>query len=280
MDPETTYRFEPIAATTDAREREAGLLRTVFPRAPQFDARFLRWEYDSNPSGDVVGYDAYAGHNLCAHYAAQPLDAMLFGSATRGVLSFNTATHPSHQGRGLFTALALRTYERAAALGYEFVIGVANDQSTPGFVSKLGFQLVSPLSVVVGFGAPAESEGIVDYARIWSDRSRSWRLQNPAHSYHVVRGRLVCSTGVPLLKVLLSSSPWEKHADAIAFSVSHPATMWIGLRPNLRWRGVAFPLPGPLRPSPLNLIFLDLTGRGRKLDPQHVAFDALDFDAY
>jgi hypothetical protein len=31
---------------------------------------------------------------------------------------------------------------------------------------------------------------------------------------------------------------------------------------------------------PLNLIFLDLTGRGRRLDPERVKFDALDFDAY
>ena len=279
MDLDHAYRFEPIDTAPGLREREAALLRTVFPRAKRYGVHYLRWEYDANPCGDVVGFDAYAGNDLCAHYAAQPLDAALFGKTTRGILSFNTATHPGHQGRGLFTELARRTYARAASLGYEFVIGVANAQSTPGFISKLGFQLVSPLRVIIGFGAP-QSDAPTDYARIWNERSRSWRLQNPVRSYHMARGRIACSSGIPLLKVLLSSSAWDNEGTSTAFCMTHPATMWIGLAPALRWRGLGLPLPALLRPSPLHLIFLDLTGQGRRLDPARVTFDAIDFDAY
>ena len=55
--------------------------------------------------------------------------------------------------------------------------------------------------------------------------------------------------------------------------------IWIGLDPAMRWGGAAYlNIPLRFRPSPLNLIFKDLTGQGRVLDPARMRFDAMDFD--
>ena len=41
-----------------------------------------------------------------------------------------------------------------------------------------------------------------------------------------------------------------------------------------------FNLPKKLRPSPLNLVFRDLTGENRYLKKEDVELSVLDFDAY
>ena len=282
MGAATAYGFEEISSDIGVRQAEVELMHAAFPHATKYSYEYLRWEYDSNPFGSVVGFDAYLSNTLSAHYATQPMEARLFGAKAKGLLSFNTATHPDHQGHGLFTHLARRTYERAASLGYEFVVGVANQQSTPGFLSKLGFQLVAPLHVSVGFGEPSDQRGSdAEFERLWTVESRKWRSANPARSYYNIHGRIACSGDIPGAKVLLSSTDWSDCGiHSKSFEWTHPMTVWLGLPAPLRWMGRALPLPTALRPSPLNLIFLDLTSKSRTLDPARVCFNAIDFDAY
>jgi hypothetical protein len=59
----------------------------------------------------------------------------------------------------------------------------------------------------------------------------------------------------------------------------NPLRLWLGIEPGMRV-GPYLRLPASLRPAPQNLIFLDLTERGRTLDPRRVRFQAIDFDAY
>ena len=240
----------------------------------------LRWQYAENPDGEVVGFDAFADEEHAAHYVALPLRAELFGRPARGLLSLNTATHPAHQGRGLFTRLARATYARGRELGYEFVIGVANANSTPGLTKKLGFQLVRQLDVRVGVGRPRHARcDAPQFRRTWGDDSLRWRLANPAATYASRGGALWADPRIPGMNIYLGDAP-ERGPTISGALARRPLTGWIGVAPALRWRGLALPVPRRLRPSPLNLIFLDLTGAGRALDPSRVFFQALDFDAY
>jgi hypothetical protein len=60
-----------------------------------------------------------------------------------------------------------------------------------------------------------------------------------------------------------------------------PGRLWIGLDANRDWsRSAYLDLPLRLRPSPLALVFTDLTGRGRKLEARQVHVDAIDLDAF
>ena len=102
---------------TEARADESSIQKYIelfaacFPGASHYKAEYLRWLYRANPAGAVVGFDAWDGEILAAHYACVPARMLIGGRACRALLSLNTATHPSYQGKGLFTKLAAATYE-------------------------------------------------------------------------------------------------------------------------------------------------------------------------
>ena len=81
---------------------------------------------------------------------SQPVRCMIHGEEQLGLLSLNTATHPDHRYKKLFTRLASRTYEAAAKEGFKFVFGVANEKSIVGLVRYLEFQRVGQIDVEVG----------------------------------------------------------------------------------------------------------------------------------
>jgi len=64
-------------------------------------------------------------------------------SAYRAV---DTATHPDHQGKGIFKKLTLKAIEIAKAEEGDFVFNTPNNQSKPGYL-KMGWQTVSKLNV-------------------------------------------------------------------------------------------------------------------------------------
>ncbi len=269
------------------------LLLSAFGEIQHLDPPYLDWCYRQNPAGVAVGRNAWDGGRLAAHYVTVPLRAHVFGRQSRGVLSLHTATHPDYRGQGMFTRLAEATYADAAAQGYEFVVGVANASSTPGFVTKLGFQLVRPLDVRIGLGAPAPTGPLVDaeLERVWSPDELAWRLRCPAREYR----RVATAGGVMVyapthqfgIWVELAARPVDECDRGGALDtlqplgVRNPIRLWMGLDPSRDWAGRPWlPLPEFARPSPLNLIYRDLADPGRTLDPDRVRFAAIDFDAY
>lgn len=74
-----------------------------------------------------------------AYYGIFICDVLIGGSVYVAGQSGDTMTHPDHQGKGLFTLLAQRTYERAKKVGVSFVFGIPNGNSYPGFKRKLGW---------------------------------------------------------------------------------------------------------------------------------------------
>lgn len=274
------YRLERVAVDDVALDRSARMLRETYG-LEQFTTALLRWQYAGNPSGTVLGYEAFAGTEVAAHYVTQPLVASVEGARERGLLSMNTATHPQHQGAGLFTRLATRTYETAAGEGYGFVVGVANANSTPGFVRRLGFQLVTPLDARIAIGPPPFPLQTAAFERMWDDESVRWRVSRPGGRYKVRRDTLVVPTNRPLISAALARAPFVERLPQQASSIGfRPLELWIGLEPHGAAPHRSLRIPDRLRPSPLNLIFLDLTTKRRRLDPTNVRFRALDFDAY
>jgi GNAT superfamily N-acetyltransferase len=279
------YDFRPIETGSGALSECAALLRAVL--SPSLDHRYLSWLYAENPAGTAVGYNAFQSGTLAAHYATIPLVAHVNGRIEKGLLSLNTATHPDHQGRGLFPTIAAKTYERAAELGFGFVIGVANARSTRGFVEKLGFQLVAPLDVRVGVGAfeSTAEDAARSYAPVWSEAAIAWRLRRPGARYFAgPRRGSTCDAFANIAKfgilAHLGRVPAMIAADLPRAAVWNPLRMQIGLDRAARRKGFSVRVPDRLKPSPLNLIFHDVSGAGRSLDAEHVRWSLLDFDAY
>jgi GNAT superfamily N-acetyltransferase len=262
----------------------SSLLNTTFG-TQKFTPEALAWRYRDNPAGTVVGADAWDGERLAAHYVACPLEARIDGEVVRGLLSLNTATHPDYQGRGLFTQLAERAYEQGAQAGHGFVIGVANAQSTPGFLRKLAFQDVGRLHAGVLAGLPNRfSTASVQYQGEWRADLLAWRLANPEGRYTVARrGGLTCvwaKTHLPLVQCG-AFIPYSGELAAVA-QAPLAATLFLGLEPRMSLGRQGFlPIPRRLRPSPLNLIWRPLSEAAPKaLKPDAVALNFLDFDAY
>lgn len=280
---ELSYR--PVSPAQTGRYE--ALFRACFPGARHFSADYLRWLYADNPDGEVVGFDAWDGETLAAHYVCVPARARIEGELCPVLLSLNTATAPAYQGRGLFTRLAGLTYEQARGQGFRAVYGVANANSTPGFVRKLEFALVSPLAARVGIGHPcreawSELRERAGFSREWSPEALAWRLRNPsapvlARAQGAGQGLFLADTPWPLLR---ACAPGPAVAG-LARVGSAPLRVFIGLLPaGTHYAPTYLDIPGFLRPSPLNLIYRDLHEPDFRLDPERVLISFLDFDAF
>jgi hypothetical protein len=226
-----------------------------------------------------------------------PARAWVEGKEVRVLLSLNTATHPDYQGKGLFTRLAAMTYEAGAQAGFDGCYGVANANSTPGFVRKLGFQLVRPLEARVGMGslrhAPKPAAASLSFERSWSPEALAWRCANPHNRVHRKHsGRRLQFHAAALNHIPAYA---ELEAEAVHGGAVHagspaagangrapfPVRLFIGLAPDATSRYWNYAsIPQSLRPSPLNLIWRGFNPRVPQLDASRIQFTFLDFDAY
>ncbi|MFZ5661286.1 MAG: GNAT family N-acetyltransferase [Pseudomonadota bacterium] len=282
--------FERCGYSEHDLSEYAGLFRACFPTAGKLaNLAYLRWLYTENPAGSVIGFNARVGGRLAAHYVCVPVSLELDGQRTRALLSLNTATHPDFQGRGLFTRLAEQTYQAGAREGARLVYGVANANSTPGFIRKLGFRLIAPLQAKIGIGPLGRFDwGRVSRARFrlaWPAEELQWRLRNPANP---VRTRVqgdgsvgyAAATGWPMLRAWTQAPRPESVLVPAREGGGAVARVWLGLMPaDAGSFGFYADLPQRLRPSPLNLIVRDLSG-ALELAADDVFFQFLDFDAF
>jgi GNAT superfamily N-acetyltransferase len=280
------YNIQQTTVDKDSIGSYSSLLSNVFANPKLFTPSYLAWQYADNPDGTIVGFNAWAAGSLAAHYVTQPMRATIGGQRKKGLLSLNTATHPGHQGKGLFVKLADRTYQYASDSGYDFVIGVANQNSVHGFTKKLGFQLVGQLHALLGMGYLPFSDDLsgFSYSRYWSQQALSWRLANPKRRYGVSCGHptvISSPTAYPSISATLGvfkGSGYDITARKEPFSLLN---LWIGANKDITSKtNLYFNIPNRLRPAPLYLIFKSLNNSISTLDFNDVYFQALDFDAY
>jgi len=277
------YEFAPIGTDFKSIKEIVALLQLVFPNSKHFSEQYIRWQYLDNPDGEILGYNAYQNGLLVAHYALQPIRGKLFNNLEKGVLSLNTATHPSHQGKKLFTTLAEMSYRMAASRDKCFVVGVANANSTYGFINKLGFQFVGKLTAKIGIGKLTRNNvnAIIEFQRFWNVESVKWRLSNPEVNYRIKSQTIYSSTHAMGIDAIMSDFQDSVFLQNRKQENVKPIKLWIGIDNSINWKkSLYFDVPNKFRPSPLNLIFKDLTHNNRKLYINNVLFSALDFDAF
>lgn len=290
-----TLEFSPVICDEIRIRQYVELLTQSFPNSEsRFTKEYLQWLYSENPDGSVVGFDAWDGERLAAHYACIPIAAKLPGENTiRALVSLNTATHPKYQGQGLFTKLATITYEAAAIDGYAVVIGVANANSTPGFIRKLGFQKVCQLDALIGIGSlrfipERVQETATDFVRVWSRDALIWRLCNPCSPVTTVRVRqglraFFARTTIPGLIAWTERPETEQlpvpSTDRTACFRCH---VFVGITPyGSSNKALYVRIPEALKPSPLTFIYRPLNRDAPKtIDSRKIFFDFLDFDAF
>jgi GNAT superfamily N-acetyltransferase len=286
-------RYAPVDYDAALLARYGALFKACFPMTDKFTPAYLEWLYLANPDGRALGFDAWDGERLAAHYVCVPARAWVEGREAPVLLSLNTATHPDYQGKGLFTKLAAMTYEAGAAAGFDGVYGVANANSTPGFIRKLGFQLVRPLEARIGLGGLRHAEkppaAALSFERAWSGDALRWRCANPHNPVfaragaHGKLGFYAAASGhkLPAYAELDDARLFKAVAPLADAPPLSPLRLLIGLAPNASaryWNYASIPMR--LRPSPLNLIYRSFSPRVQVLDASRIAFSFLDFDAY
>ncbi len=270
------YEFINTEFNSQKLNLYSALLSLVFPDTKKYTPKFLNWQYNLNPNGKVLGYDAFLNNELAGHYVTIPVQYIFNGVLLKGLLSLNTAIHPHHQGKGLFTQLAQKTYAHASELGYEFVIGVANQNSTPGFLNKLQFKLISPLAVEVFMGKPQLKPVPENFMKsVWDIESAKWRLKNPAAGYIKNNLCITTKTHISLIHAVMSVRK-EIFSDGLDEHTSF-LKMTIGLNNKNKFK---INLPSVLKPSPLNLIFKPLNNFKAEINSSNLFFELIDFDAY
>lgn len=270
------YRIEFINTDDSSLKKIQNLLRLVFDaRAAKFSLDYLRWQYVGNPVGTIVGFNAYADDELVAHYATMPIYMLIKGKKTKGLLSLNTATHPQHRGKRLFSILAERTYEYALENGYKFVIGVSNANSTRGFIKNLKFKLIGSLTFKVGVGKIIYPEGGYMFVRYWNKALMDWRLKNPSMRYYKKGNRIVSPIAVGFKKIVCHNGA---ELSLLPKLYCRPFNLYIGYGADLD-NGHYFNLPKLVKHSPFNLIFRDLTnGTLPEVTRENILFELMDFD--
>ena len=277
-------RYEVLPVETDRASLASYIdLFTASFGSTDITPEFLDWQYNQNPLGRVIGYNAFLNGELAAHYVVIPTQARLAGQLTRGLLSLNTATHPVHQKRGLFPTLAEMTYSRGHELGHEFVIGVASQNSFYGLTKKLGFQNVGRLDTRFVLALRTrEPSGTLDYIGEWTPETTRWRMSNPRVRYSVKNlGKVAQIHGRSRrFPTLVGQIPADCVPDGFEQPGIIPIKLWVGMDCRIdSSRLVQASVPWHLRPVPLTLTFRDLAGK-RKIDRRSTVFWTMDFDGY
>ena len=260
-----TVRYEKISASNLLSYAE--LFKVSF-LTTKLSVSYLDWLYFRNPLGNVIGYDAFFKDKLVAHYACIPTSV----DGVSGLLSLNTATHPEFRGKGLHSILANMTYEESKPK-FDFVIGVANQNSVTNFLNKLGFINLGNLNLRWG-KLTRQGKGV----KRWTKEELAWRVNSPRSNFRVKLGSnglaqfVLKPTRLPVLLKSNVTVQSDEFNDSRNERISE-----IGL--TLDWNAGSKPkifLPNKFKPSPLILIYKSLNLN--KVDITSFSFP--DFDAF
>lgn len=261
------------------------IMQLVYPKtAYKFSIEKLKWLYLDNPVGRVVSFNAFYGDLLVAHYACTPIIMTIGGKQVKGLLDINTVTHPDHRGKGLFTRLAKETFEYAKNNGFEYILGVANNNSIHGYMKYFNFTFISKLDVKIGFGTNIHNNRDKTYSMYWNKELLEWRCKSPIYS--IYKNSIVGKTdflgisnvlGIKTLMGIFDKQILDSLNLKRSSNVLRPINLYIGLGASLE-KGYYFNVPSFIKHSPFNLIFLDLTGKLPPIDKNNLFFQLIDFD--
>ncbi|MDX1761040.1 MAG: GNAT family N-acetyltransferase [Christiangramia sp.] len=106
---------------------------------------FWLWRFKNNPFLDTEMINLMWEEDILAgHYAVSAIEIIVDHKKVLASLSGTTMTHPSFQGKGIFSSLSNALYKRVRdELGVNMVFGFPNKNSHYGLVKKLGWKDVA-----------------------------------------------------------------------------------------------------------------------------------------
>jgi GNAT superfamily N-acetyltransferase len=96
------------------------------------------WKHEQNPFGASFVLLAEENGVLIGLRAFMQWQWQWNGTIYKAIRAVDTATHPDHQGKGIFKKLTLQQLDLCKQQGIHFVFNTPNDQSRPGYL-KMGW---------------------------------------------------------------------------------------------------------------------------------------------
>lgn len=96
------------------------------------------WKHEQNPFGPSYVLLAEEENQLIGLRAFMQWRWLWQGQEYKAIRAVDTATHPAHQGKGIFKKLTLQQLEACKVDGVHFVFNTPNDKSKPGYL-KMGW---------------------------------------------------------------------------------------------------------------------------------------------
>ena len=143
-------------ARPDEREAVVALAGEALGWRPgEPNAELFAWKHDRNPFGPSPQWVAeldgrLVGFRTFLRWRFREPE----GDVVDAVRAVDTATHPDHQGRGVFRALTLRAVDELRDEGVGFVFNTPNDRSRPGYL-KMGWREVGRVPLAVRPAGPS-----------------------------------------------------------------------------------------------------------------------------
>lgn len=113
----------------------------------QRTAEFFRWKHHDNLFGPSLALVAVAEGRIVGLRMLMRWRFTGPHGPVTAVRAVDTATHPDHQGRGIFTRLTLEALDRLRG-EVDLVFNTPNDRSRPGYL-KMGWEEVGTVPVAV-----------------------------------------------------------------------------------------------------------------------------------
>ena len=114
------------------------------------------WKHEQNPFGPSFVLLAEENSNLIGLRAFMQWKWQWNGNIYRAIRAVDTATHPDHQGKGIFKKLTLQQLQICKQEGVHFVFNTPNEKSKPGYLKMgwveqgrlpLKFKILRPVSI-------------------------------------------------------------------------------------------------------------------------------------
>lgn len=107
---------------------------------------YWRWKHVDNPFGNSPVLLAFDGDLLVGVRAFMQWEWTSSTGTQKAVRAVDTATHPEHQGKGIFKKLTLGLLENCKNNQVQFVFNTPNNQSKPGYI-KMGWKEVGKFPI-------------------------------------------------------------------------------------------------------------------------------------
>lgn len=115
-------------------------------------AQFFAWKHQANPFGPSPALVAEHDGRLVGLRMFLRWQFTARGRVVHAVRAVDTATHPDHQGQGIFRALTLQALDTVVA-DADLVFNTPNTNSLPGYL-KMGWQEVARVPIAIRLVRP------------------------------------------------------------------------------------------------------------------------------